>query len=155
MEVIGGLSSVLQVTDNVAKVAKRLNDIRERQCRPQHYPGRKPAVDNSSRLRSPLRTASKRPRSYRTLETTRQGPRHVPKLLCNLDQRYRWETGRLRLCAWIETKDQVRWLENILKEYTSNLEGQVQTLQLLLTIFHCRTATEKKQKLANEESRTI
>lgn len=47
------------------------------------------------------------------------------------------------------------WLENILKDYTSNLEGQVRALQLLLTIFQCRTATEKKQKLDDRESRTI
>ena len=54
-------------------------------------------------------------------------------------------------------KDKMRylWLEGILKDYVSNLEGQIRALQLLLTIFQCRTATERRQKLANEESRTI
>ena len=57
----------------------------------------------------------------------------------------------------IGLKQKIRylWLENILKEYISNLEGQVRALQLLLTIFQCRTATEKRQILANAESRTI
>ena len=55
----------------------------------------------------------------------------------------------------LKQKIRYLWLENILKEYISNLEGQVRALQLLLTIFQCRTATEKKEILANAESRTI
>ena len=55
----------------------------------------------------------------------------------------------------LKQKIRYLWLENILKEYISNLEGQVRALQLLLTIFQCRTATEKRQILANAESRTI
>ena len=55
----------------------------------------------------------------------------------------------------LKQKIKYLWLEDILKEYISNLEGQVRALQLLLTIFQCRTATEKRQKLAKEESRTI
>ena len=55
----------------------------------------------------------------------------------------------------LKQKIKYLWLEDILKEYISNLEGQVRALQLLLTIFQCRTATEKRQKLATEESRTI
>ena len=54
-------------------------------------------------------------------------------------------------------KEKIRylWLENMLKEYLSNLEGQVRALQLLLTIFQCRTSTEKREILDNAESRTI
>ena len=55
----------------------------------------------------------------------------------------------------LKQKIRYLWLENILKEYISNLEGQVRALQLLLTIFQCRTATEKREILANRESRTI
>ena len=55
----------------------------------------------------------------------------------------------------LKQKIRYLWLEDILKEYISNLEGQVRALQLLLTIFQCRTATERRQKLGNEESRTI
>ena len=55
----------------------------------------------------------------------------------------------------LKQKIRYLWLENILKEYISNLEGQVRALQLLLTIFQCRTATEKREILANAESRTI
>ena len=55
----------------------------------------------------------------------------------------------------LKQKIRYLWLENILKEYISNLEGQVRALQLLLTIFQCRTATEKREILAKAESRTI
>ena len=55
----------------------------------------------------------------------------------------------------LKQKIRYLWLENILKEYISSLEGQVRALQLLLTIFQCRTATEKREILANVESRTI
>ena len=55
----------------------------------------------------------------------------------------------------LKQKIRYLWLENILKEYISNLEGQVRALLLLLTIFQCRTATEKREKLADAENRTI
>lgn len=45
-----------------------------------------------------------------------------------------------------------RWLEDILGEYISNLEGQERALQLLTTIFQCRSASEQKQRIDKEES---
>ena len=55
----------------------------------------------------------------------------------------------------VKQKIRYLWLEEILKEYISNLEGQVRALQLLLTIFQCRTETEMRQKIGNQESRII
>lgn len=47
------------------------------------------------------------------------------------------------------------WLEGVLKEYVSNLEGQARALHLLLTICHCRSAMEQNQQLANLANREI
>ena len=45
------------------------------------------------------------------------------------------------------------WLQGELKEYVSNLEGQLRALQLLLSVCQCESAMEQNQQLANLASR--
>ncbi|MCJ1393407.1 Ankyrin-2 [Xylographa bjoerkii] len=53
--------------------------------------------------------------------------------------------------------DKIRFvnLDTIYKDFTNHLDGQIRALQLLLTIFQCRTLTEQKEKLSQQESRSI
>ena len=157
MEVIAGVSSILQVIDSVTKVAKRLNEVRESYNNVALH-----TTLVASQL-STIRAALEALYEWRASDQTSTGPSR------QLDQ----DLGMsLSCCAILISvidgklddsgympglKQKVRylWLEDILKDYVSNLEGQVRALQLLLTIFQCRTATEKRQKLATEESRTI
>ncbi len=157
--IIGGVASILQIISSVTRVAKSLNEVRE-------------SYDNvalnttlvASQL-STVRAALEALHAWRVSDTVES------EATVQLDK----DLGlSLSCCAILITvidgklaesgytpgmgvKQKIRylWLEDILKEYVSNLEGQVRALQLLLTIFQCRTATEQKQQLANQESREI
>ena len=157
MEVIAGVSAILQIIDTVTKVAKRLNEVRE------SY--NKVALNTAlvegqlSTIRAALEAL------YEWRASDRDSSQHSKQLDKDLGM-------SLSCCAiligvidgkldeaghkpGLVQKIKYSWLENILKEYVSNLEGQVRALQLLLTIFQCRTEAEKRQRLGNEESRTI
>ena len=157
MEVIAGLSSILQVIDSVTKVAKRLNEVRE------SYSNVALNTTLVASQLSTIRAALEALYEWRASDQDSTGPsRQLDKdlgmslsccaiLISVIDAKLD-DSGYV---PGLKQKIRYLWLENILKEYISNLEGQVRALQLLLTIFQCRTATEKKQKLADEESRTI
>ncbi|KAL9138603.1 MAG: hypothetical protein Q9175_000176 [Cornicularia normoerica] len=157
MEVIAGVSSILQVIDSVTRVAKRLNEVRE------SYNNVALNTTLVASQLSTIRAALEALYEWRASDQDSTGPsKQLDKdlgmslsccaiLISVID-------GKLDDSGYmpgLKQKIKYLWLEDILKEYISNLEGQVRALQLLLTIFQCRTATEKRQKLANEESRTI
>ena len=146
-----------EVIDSVTKVAKRLNEIKE------SYNN---VALNTALVASQLytiRAALEALYAWRASDRDSTGPsRQLDEDLgmsvscCAI--LIRVIDGKLDESGYmpgLKQKIKYLWLENILKEYVSNLEGQVRALQLLLTIFQCRTETEKRQKLANEESRTI
>ena len=157
MEVIAGVSSILQVIDSVTRVAKRLNEVRE------SYNN---VALNTALVEGQLFTIRA---ALEALYEWRASDRDSSRPSKQLDK----DLGMsLSCCAILISvidgkldesgfkpglKQKIRylWLEDILKEYISNLEGQVRALQLLLTIFQCRTEAEKRQKIDNEESRTI
>ena len=157
MEAIAGLSSILQVIHSVTKVAKRLNEVRE------SYNNVALNTTLVASQLSTIRAALEALYEWRASDRDSSAPsKQLDKdlgmslsccavLISVID-------GKLDDSGYMpELKQKIRylWLEDILKEYISNLEGQVRALQLLLTIFQCRTATEKRQKLANEETRSI
>lgn len=137
MEVVGGVSGVLTVVTAVTKLAKSLNEVRDRY--------NNVALNTtlvSSQLNS-IRAALEAIADWRT--TTRDTSRPSQQLDQDL-------AVSLNCCAILVTvidsklgeagytpgmKYKIRhlWLEDTLKEYLSNLEGQVRSLQLLLTIF--------------------
>ena len=157
MEVIAGVSSILQVIESVTKVAKRLNEVRE------SYNN---VALNTTLLASQLstiRAALEALYEWRASDQDSTGPsRQLDKdlgmslsccaILIGVIDGKLDDSGYM---PGLKQKIKYLWLEDILKDYVSNLEGQVRALQLLLTIFQCRTATEKRQKLETEESRTI
>ena len=157
MEVVGGVSAILQVISSVTKVARRLNEAAE---------SYKNVALNTTLVASQIstiRAALEALYEWRTSDRVSTAPsRQLDKDLgmslscCNIligviDQKLN-DSGYM---PGLTQKIRYVWLENILKEYISNLEGQVRALQLLLTIFQCRTEAEKRHKLGNEESRTI
>lgn len=157
MEAIAGISSILQVIESVTKVAKRLNEVRE------SYNNVALNTTLVASQLSTIRAALEALYEWRASDRDSTGPsRQLDKdlgmslsccaLLISVIDGKLDDSGHM---PGLKQKIKYLWLEDILKEYISNLEGQVRALQLLLTIFQCRTATEKRQKLANEESRTI
>ena len=157
MEVIGGVSAILQIIDTVTRVAKRLNEVRASYTN---------VALNAALVEGQLSTIRA---ALEALYEWRASDRDSSRPSKQLDK----DLGMSLSCCAIlisvidgkldeaghrpglAKKIRYLWLEDILKEYVSNLEGQVRALQLLLTIFQCRTEAEKRQRLSNEESRTI
>lgn len=157
MEGIAAAGSILQVIFSVTKLAKQLNEVRE------SYGS---VALNTTLVTSQLSTIRA---ALEALHDWRSNDREITDHSQQLDKDLEVS---LSCCAILITvidgklgesgykpgvKQKIKyvWLEDILKEYLSNLEGQVRALQLLLTIYQCKTATEKKQKLARAESRRI
>jgi len=159
LSVLGGVAAIVSIITNVTKLAKNLNEVRE------SYNNLSLNITLVASKLSTIRAA------LEALHTWRAGDKTGTEASVQLDQ----DLGlSLSCCAILITvidgklaesgfregmgkahKVRYLWLEDTLKEYVSNLEGQVAALQLLLTIFQCRTATEQKQQLAKAESRTI
>lgn len=157
MDAVSAVSGIITVVSAVTKLAKSLNEVRDRY--------NNVALNTTlvaSQLNS-IRAALEAIAEWRT--TTQDNSRPSQQLDEDL-------AISLNCCAILITvidsklgeagytpgvKQKIRhlWLEDVLKEYLSNLEGQVRSLQLLLTIFQCRTTSEQKQRLEQEESRTV
>ena len=159
LTILGGVSSILQIIASVTKLAKSLNEVRE-------------SYDNvalnttlvASQLAT-IRAALEALHAWRSSDTTEtEASLQLDKdlglslsccaiLITVIDGKLT-ESG-YRPGDGLKQKTKYLWLEDILKEYVSNLEGQVRALQLLLTIFQCRTATDQKQQLDKADSRSI
>ena len=159
LSILGGVGSILQIITHVTKLAKSLNEVRE------SYQNVSLNITLVASQLSTIRAA------LEALHTWRNSDTIETEASIQLDQ----DLGlSLSCCAILITvidgklteagykpglgmKQKIKylWLEDTLKEYVSNLEGQVRALQLLLTIFQCRTATEQKQQLAKAESRSV
>ena len=157
MEIVGGISGLLTIIATVTATAKKVNEVRDKYnnvalnttlvgsqvgnvcvfCSPQA---------NLCQL-STIRAALQAIAEWRSTDQTSSKPSR------QLDEDL---AVSLNCCAIlisvIDTKlgeagyspglkDKIRhlWLEDTLKEYISNLEGQVRALQLLLTIFQWYT----------------
>lgn len=157
MEVIAGISSIVQVIDSVARVAKRLNEIRE------SYNNVALHTNLVASQLFTIRRALEALYEWRSSDRDSTGPsKQLDKdlgmslsccaiLISVID-------GKLDDSGYtpgLKQKIKYLWLEDTLKEYLSNLEGQVRALSLLLTIFQCQTEAEKRKKPGNEEIRSI
>ena len=157
MEAVAAASSILQLIASVTKLAKELNEVW------QSYGD---VALNTTLVASQLSTIKA---ALEALHDWRSNDREITDHSQQLDKDLEVS---LSCCAILITvidgklgesgykpgmrqKIKYIWLEDILKEYLSNLDGQVRALQLLLTIYQCKTATEKTQKLARAESRRI
>lgn len=137
MEVVGGVASVLQLVGSVTRLAKNINEVREK------YNNVALNMTLVSSQLSSIRAA------LEAIAEWRQEAKDHSRPSLQLDEDL---AISLNCCAILITvidaklgeagytpglKQKIRhlWLEDTLKEYLSNLEGQVRALQLLLTIF--------------------
>ena len=157
MEAIGGISAVLQIVSSVTKLAKGLNEFRERYKNVglntmlvvSHLTTIEFALQEIAGLR---KQAVKSGERLRELDDGMDVSLNCCAILVSvLDNKL----GEVNSSP--STKDKVRylWLEDILKEYVSNLEGQVRNLQMLLSIFQCRTAIEQRQRWEREDAMSV
>ena len=159
LSIVGGIGSILTIVSSVTKLSKSLNEIRE------SYGN---VALNTTLVASQLatiRAALEALHAWRTSdandsEASKQLDSDLGLSLSCCAILIKVIEGKLEESGYkpgggVKQKIKYIWLEDILKEYVSNLEGQIRALQLLLTIFQCRTATEQKQQLAKVEARTI
>ena len=157
MEAVAAASSILTLVAAITKLAKSLNEVRD------SYNNVALNITLVASSLSTIRAALEALHEWRAND--RETADHSKQLDKDLEV-------SLSCCAILITvidgklsesgyksgmKQRIRyvWLEDTLKEYLSNLEGQVRALQLLLTIYQCKTATEQRQKLERAESRRI
>ena len=162
MEVIGTVSGLITIIASVTAVAKRLNEVRDKYNnvalnttlvasqvdRFLMLLRKKANAEQLSTIRAALQAIAE----WRSTDQTSS------KLSRQLDDDL---AVSLDCCAILITvidsklneagytsdmKQKIKylWLENTLKEYISNLEGQVRALQLLLTIFQWYELIEQK-----------
>ena len=137
MEVIGGVGAVLTVISSVTKLTKNLNEVREKYNN---------VALNTTLIASQLSTIRA---ALEAIADWRGAIHSSSQYSKQLDEDL---AVSLNCCAVLITvinskveesgfrpgmKANIKhmWLEGVLNEYISNLEGQVRALQLLLTIF--------------------
>ena len=137
MEAIGVVSGVITVISGVTKLSKNLHEIREKY---------KNVALNATLVASQLssiRAALVAIADWRnTADTSSQYSKQLDvdlavSLNCCaiLVTVLNSKLGESGFQPGMKAKIDHLWLEGVLKEYLSNLEGQVSALQLLLTIF--------------------
>ena len=153
MEVIGSVSGLLTVIGTVTVVAKRLNEVRDKYnnvalnttlvaSQASDFFELQRFRANVSQL-STIRAALQAIAEWRDVDKTSSRPsRQLDEdlavslnccaiLISVIDTKL----GEAGYTPGLKDKLKHLWLEDTLKEYISNLEGQVRALQLLLTIF--------------------
>ncbi|KAL8667905.1 MAG: hypothetical protein Q9202_000370 [Teloschistes flavicans] len=157
MEVIGGLSGVVAIVAAAAKVAKNLNEVRESynavalniQLAAIQLSTIRTALEDIAEWRLSSNNDSNASRNLdATLADSLKG---CAVLITVIDSKL----GEAGFTPGIKHKIKHLWLEDVLKGYMSNLDGQVRALQLLLTSFQCRTVTEQMQRLEQREARSV
>ena len=157
MEAIGGISAVIQVVSSVTKLAKGLNEFRERYKNVglntmlvvSHLTTIEFALQEIAGLRKQALKSGER---LRELDDGMDVSLNCCAILVSvLDNKL----GEVNSSPSIKEKVRYLWLEDLLKEYVSNLEGQVRNLQMLLSIFQCRTAIEQRQRWEREDAMSV
>ena len=157
MEVIGGISGVLTVVTAVTRLAKGLNDFRETYKNvglstmlvASHLKTIEFALQEIAALRKEALKSGER---LRELDDGMDVSLNCCAILVTvLDNKL----GEANAMPNMREKMRYMWLEDVLKEYVSNLEGQVRNLQMLLSIFQCRTAIEQRQRWEREDAMSV
>ncbi|KAL8705633.1 MAG: hypothetical protein Q9201_001270 [Fulgogasparrea decipioides] len=157
MEIIGGVSGTLTIVGSAAKLAKKLNEIRESynavalniQLAAIQLSTIRAALEDIAewRLNAPADT-----RASRNLDATlADSLKGCAVLITVIDGKL----GEAGYTPGVKQKMRHLWLEDVLQSYMSNLDGQVRALQLLLTSFQCRTVAEQMQRLERAEARSV
>ena len=137
MEVIGGVSGVLQIITSVTTLAKNLSDFRAKYKNvglstmlvASHLKTIEFALQQIAKLR---KKALQSGEQIRELDEGMDVSLNCCAILITVLENKLGEANEQP-----NTKEKLRyvWLEDTLKEYVSNLDGQVRNLQMLLSIF--------------------
>lgn len=138
MEVIGGISGVVSLIGCVGKLAKRINEYRDKYKNVSLYTTL--AVTQLSTIRAALEAIAEwrltsnedTPATRKLDDVFAESLRGCAVLITVIDTKL----GEANPDPGVKDKLKHLWIEDVLKEYMSNLEGQVQGLQLLLSIHH-------------------
>ena len=137
MEVIGGVSGVIAIIGGVAKLAKSLNEVRE--SYKSVALNIQLAAIQLSTIRDALEAIAEwrlnshgETQASRNLDATlAESLKGCAVLITVIDSKL----GEAGYTPGVKQKIRHLWLEDVLKVYLSNLDGQVRALQLLLTSF--------------------
>ncbi|KAL2043911.1 hypothetical protein N7G274_003431 [Stereocaulon virgatum] len=157
MEAVAAASSILTLVAGITKLAKSLNEVRD------SYNNVALSITLVASSLSTIRAALEALHKWRandrgTADHSKQFDKDLEVSLSCCAILITVIDGKLSESGYksgIKQRIRYIWLEDTLKDYLSNLEGQVRALQLLLTIYQCKTATEQRQKLERAESRRI
>ena len=147
MEVVGGISAIITIIDGVATLAKRLNEVRDKYENVALY------ITLACARLSSMRAALEAIREWSsntsdTSDLSRQLHQDLDvslKCCAILIDVINAKLGEAGYTTGLKEKIRYLWLEDTLKEYISNLEGQVGALSLLLSIFQWYRSIESYQ----------
>ncbi|KAL8895545.1 MAG: hypothetical protein Q9207_008125 [Kuettlingeria erythrocarpa] len=157
MEVIGGVGSVVAIVGVVAKLSKKLNEVKDSynsvalniQLAAIQLATIRDALEAIAEWRLSNHSSSQASKNLdATLAESLKG---CAVLITVIDSKL----GEAGYTPGVKRKIRHLWLEDVLKGYMSNLDGQVRALQLLLTSFQCRSVTEQMQRLERAEARSV
>ncbi|KAL8695616.1 MAG: hypothetical protein Q9224_003294, partial [Gallowayella concinna] len=135
MEIIGGVSGVLAVVASVTKLSKKLNEVRDSyssvalniQLAAIQLATIRDALEDIADWRLKVQSETKAAKKLdATLADSLKG---CAVLITVIDSKL----GEAGYAPGLKGKIRHMWLEDVLKGYISNLDGQVRALQLLLT----------------------
>lgn len=137
MEVIGGISGVLTIVASATRLAKNLNEVRESykavalniQLAAIQLSTIKTALEDIAEWR--LNSKNEGSASSRLDATLADSLKGCAVLITVIDSKL----GEAGFTSGVKAKIRYMWLEDVLQQYMSNLDGQVRALQLLLTSF--------------------
>lgn len=157
MEAIGGISGVLAIVACVAKLAKKLNEVKD------SYDAVALNIQLAAIQLATIRDALEAIADWRlSAQSETQASKNLDATLAEalkgcavLITVIDGKLGEAGYAPGVKRKIRHLWLEDVLKGYMSNLDGQVRALQLLLTSFQCRTVTEQIQRLQRAEAQSV
>lgn len=137
MEAIGAVSGVLTIVGVVTKCSKKLNEVRDSynsvtlniQLAAIQLATIRDALEAIAEWR--LNTQSQSQASKNLDATLAESLKGCAVLIAVIDSKL----GEAGYTPGVKRKIRHMWLEDVLKGYMSNLDGQVRALQLLLTSF--------------------
>ncbi|MCJ1477108.1 Ankyrin-2 [Lambiella insularis] len=158
MEVLGTTVTVASLVTSVATLATTLTTLRER----YKYAALNITLVTSSllvikaaleQIKEWRSTTAEKTRSSQQLDRDLQISLESCALVVAVIERKLSETDLLRPSI----VDKVRYmnLDAIYKDFAAHLDGQIRALQLILTIFQCRSISEQNEKLDQQETRSV
>ncbi|KAL8726441.1 MAG: hypothetical protein Q9166_006719 [cf. Caloplaca sp. 2 TL-2023] len=157
MEIIGGVSGVLTIVASVTKLSKKLNEIRDSynsvalniQLAAIQLATIRDALEDIAEWRLKVQSETKAAKKLdATLADSLKG---CAVLITVIDSKL----GEAGYAPGLKGKIRHMWLEDVLKGYISNLDGQVRALQLLLTSNQMGTFADIIHHLEKAEAREV